>query len=100
MRGNIASGQRIVNEYEQTYARNVMLNSTPPPSKIKGGHSQMPPFVFAERYFETPIVLQVVLLVTRYAIHLLGRQIVTVVPLSGSLAMFSEPLFNCMNLTV
>ena len=32
-------------------------------------------------------------------VYLRGRQIVTVVPLSGSLAMFSEPLFNCMNRT-
>lgn len=41
--------QYTVTDYEQTYAGNVMLGSTSPPSKIKGGQSKSPTFIFAEK---------------------------------------------------
>jgi len=37
--------QYAVTDYEQTYARNVMLGSTSPPSKIKGEQPKSSPFI-------------------------------------------------------
>jgi len=46
--------QYIVTDYEQTYARNVMLDripTPPPPSRIKGGQTKSPLFIFAKGPF-------------------------------------------------
>jgi hypothetical protein len=129
IRRNTIFKQRTVIDYEQTYARNVMLRTgkeirfrfwlqrgqgwqgsktqaywlvvrvllTPP---AKAAASQKWKIIYLQVLSSTSLLLQNKGGASwMLSLYLLGRQTVTVVPLPGSLAMFSEPLFSCMNRT-